>query len=125
MVLCACQYGGEEEDGDDHGHHNDTVEFVVPHPEANIGNRVHCEGYDEDNSGKGPATENQLQKKKLLNVFFPDLKINEVGIAVYKNNKSLYTLAAVVAVAEDEAHEVASPTKLPITSINLVNVPIS
>ena len=124
--MCACQYGGEEEDGDnDNSHSHDTVEFVVPHPKANIGDRVHCEGYDEDNSGKRPATENQLQKKKMLNVIFPDLKINEDGIAVYKN-KPLYTLAAVVAViAEDEAHDVAFPTKLPITSINLVNVPIS
>ena len=102
------------------------TEFVVPHPEANIGDRVHCEGYDdEENSEGGPATENQLQKKKMLNVIFPDLKINEDGIAVYKN-KPLYTLAAAVAViAEDEAHDVAFPTKLPITSINLVNVPIS
>ena len=59
----------------------------------------------------------------MLNVILPDLKINEDGIAVYKN-KPLYTLAA-AAVAEDEAHEVASPTKLPITSVALVNVLIS
>lgn len=104
------------------------TEFVVPHPEANIGDRVHCEGYDdEENSEGGPATENQLQKKKMLNVILPDLKINEDGMAVYKN-KPLYTLAAAAAaaaVAEDEAQEVASPTKLPIKSVNLVNVPIS
>ena len=62
----------------------------------------------------------------MLNVIFPDLKINKDGIAVYKN-KPLYTLAAAAAaaVAEDEAHDVTFPTKLLITSINLVNVPIS
>ncbi|OEU08594.1 nucleic acid-binding protein, partial [Fragilariopsis cylindrus CCMP1102] len=77
MILCACQYG-EAEDGSE-----DVVEFVIPHADAKIGDRVFCEGYE--NNGAPPATENAVIKKKMLKVIFPDLKINQDGIAVYKD----------------------------------------
>ncbi len=74
MVLCACKYG-EAEDGSE-----DTVEFVCPPDDAEIGDRVVCEGFDGE-----PATENQVIKKKILNAVFPDLKVNDDGVAIYKN----------------------------------------
>jgi len=73
MVLCACKYG-EAEDGSE-----DTVEFVCPPESAEIGDRLVCAGFE----GK-PATENQVIKKKMLNVVFPDLKVDDDGVAVYK-----------------------------------------
>jgi methionine--tRNA ligase beta chain len=74
MVLCACKYG-EAEDGSE-----DTVEFVCPPEDAEIGDRVVCEGFEGE-----PATENQVVKKKILNAVFPDLKVNADGVAVYKD----------------------------------------
>jgi aminoacyl tRNA synthase complex-interacting multifunctional protein 1 len=74
MVLCACKYG-EAEDGSE-----DTVEFVCPPEDAEIGDRVVCEGFEGE-----PATENQVVKKKILNAVFPDLKVNAEGVAVYKD----------------------------------------
>lgn len=74
MVLCAAKYG-EAEDGSE-----DTVEFVVPPEDAQIGDRVICVGCEGE-----PATENQVVKKKMLNAIFPDLKVNAEGIAVYKD----------------------------------------
>lgn len=74
MVLCACKYG-EAEDGSE-----DIVEFVCPPEDAEIGDRVVCEGFEGE-----PATENQVVKKKILNAVFPDLKVNADGVAVYKD----------------------------------------
>ena len=74
MVLCACKYG-EAEDGSE-----DTVEFVCPPDDAEIGDRVVCYGFEGE-----PATENQIVKKKILNAVFPDLKVDADGVAVYKD----------------------------------------
>lgn len=74
MVLCAAKYG-EAEDGSE-----DTIEFVCPPDDAEIGDRVICDGCEGE-----PATENQVVKKKMLNAIFPDLKVNADGIAVYKD----------------------------------------
>ena len=73
MVLCACKYG-EAEDGSE-----DAVEFVSPPEGATIGDRVVCEGFEGE-----PATENQVIKKKILNAVFPDLRVDDNGVAVYK-----------------------------------------
>ena len=75
MVLCASKYG-EAEDGSD-----DSVEFVCPPKDAAIGERIVCAGFEGE-----PATENQVNKKKILNAVFPDLKVNAEGIAVYKDS---------------------------------------
>jgi len=115
MVLCACKYG-EKDDGSD-----DQVEFVVPHPDSKIGDRVLCHGYEDVGE---PATENQLLKKKMLNIIFPDLKINQDGIAVYKD-KELYTLKRSDNNDQDSDDDASSATKLPIKSISLFEVPIS
>jgi phenylalanyl-tRNA synthetase alpha chain len=64
MVLCASVNG--------------KVEFVEPPVGAVIGERVMVEGYDGE-----PATENQVIKKKMLDVIFPNLKTNQQGIATY------------------------------------------
>ena len=65
MVLCACQYGGEEEDGDnDNGHSHDTVEFVVPHPKANIGDRVHCEATTRIIVARDPPPKINCKRRK-------------------------------------------------------------
>lgn len=74
MVLCACKYG-EAEDGSE-----DTVEFVCPPEDSEIGDRVVCEGFEGE-----PATENQVIKKKILNAVFPDLKVDSDGVAIYKD----------------------------------------
>jgi len=111
MVLCACQYNnGDGSDNSDDAA-DEKVEFVVPHPDAKLGDRVMCEGYDGE-----PATENQIVKKKMIQKIFPDLQINEEGIAVYKE-KELYTISM-----NEDGEE---PKKLPCTSTSLTNVPIS
>jgi len=111
MVLCACQYNnGDGSDNSDDAA-DEKVEFVVPHPDAKLGDRVMCEGYDGE-----PATENQIVKKKMIQKIFPDLQINEEGIAVYKE-KELYTISM-----HEDGEE---PKKLPCTSTSLTNVPIS
>lgn len=115
MVLCACKYG-EKDDGSD-----DQVEFVVPHPDSKIGDRVLCDGYEDVGE---PATENQLLKKKMLNIIFPDLKINQDGIAVYKD-RELYTVSSSDNNEEGSDDNASSATKLPIKSISLIDVPIS
>ena len=66
MVLCAS--------GDD-----GTVQFIEPPDNAEIGERVHVQGFDG-----APATENQIIKKKMLDVIIPDLKTNNEGIPSYK-----------------------------------------
>jgi aminoacyl tRNA synthase complex-interacting multifunctional protein 1 len=66
MVLCAS--------GD-----NGTVKFIEPPDDAKIGERVTVKGFDGQ-----PATENQIVKKKMLDVIFPDLKTNNDGVASYK-----------------------------------------
>ena len=57
----------------------DKVEFIEPPEGAAIGERVFVEGYDGE-----PATENQIIKKKMLDLIFPDLKTNSDGVATYK-----------------------------------------
>lgn len=66
MVLCAS--------GDD-----GTVKFIEPPDDAKIGDRVIVNGFDGE-----PATENQIIKKKMLDVIFPDLKTNKDGVPSYK-----------------------------------------
>jgi len=67
MVLCAS---------------NDVkTEFVEPPLDAAVGERVFVDGFDGE-----PATENQIGKKKMLDVIFPDLKTNEDGVAAYKGS---------------------------------------
>ncbi|GFH45848.1 hypothetical protein CTEN210_02322 [Chaetoceros tenuissimus] len=73
MVLCASN--GEK------------TEFVEPPKDAAIGERVFVEGFDGE-----PATENQLARKKLLDIVFPELKTNVDGIATYKGSP-LFTSA--------------------------------
>jgi len=112
MVLCACQYNnGDGSDNSDDAA-DEKVEFVVPHPDAKLGDRVMCEGYDGE-----PATENQIVKKKMIQQIFPELHINDEGRAVYKE-KELYTISM-----NNEDGE--GPKKLPCTSTSLTNVPIS
>lgn len=65
MVLCASA--------------GDKVEFVEPPADAPIGERIFVEGFQGD-----VATENQIGKKKMLDIVFPDLKTNEDGTATYK-----------------------------------------
>ncbi|GAX22116.1 phenylalanyl-tRNA synthetase alpha chain [Fistulifera solaris] len=65
MVLCASA--------------GDQVKFVEPPEGAKIGERVMVEGFDGE-----PATENQIIKKKMLDVVFPDLKTDSSGVATYK-----------------------------------------
>ena len=74
MVLCAVN--------DD-----DKVVFVNPPEGAEIGERVMVEGFEGE-----PATENQVIKKKMLDVIFPDLKTNGDGVATYRG-KALTTSA--------------------------------
>ena len=120
MVLCACKYG-DAEDGSD-----DVVEFVIPHEDSNIGDRVLCEGYENGE----PATENAVIKKKMLKAIFPDLKINNDGIAVYKD-KQLFTTTVSSSDNDDndndeeEEEEEEEVKKLPCKAITLTNVPIS
>ena len=66
MVLCASDGDGK-------------VEFVEPPADAKIGERVVVEGFHGE-----PATENQVIKKKMLEIIFPDLKTNGGGVATYK-----------------------------------------
>lgn len=68
MVLCA----SDDETG--------KVKFVEPPADAQIGERILCEGFEGE-----PATENQLIKKKMLDAIFPDLKTNADGVACYKS----------------------------------------
>ena len=65
MVLCAST--------------EDKTEFVEPPADAAVGERVFVEGFEGD-----AATENQVGKKKMLDIIFPDLKTNEEGVATYK-----------------------------------------
>lgn len=65
MVLCASN--------------DDKTEFVEPPADAAIGERVFVDGFEGE-----PATENQIGKKKMLDVVFPDLKTNDDGVAMYK-----------------------------------------
>jgi len=65
MVLCASN--------------DDSVVFVNPPADAEIGERVACAGFEGE-----PATENAVQKKKVLDKVFPDLKTDSNGVASYK-----------------------------------------
>ena len=66
MVLCASGNDG-------------TVKFIEPPDDAKIGERIIVKGFDGI-----PATENQIIKKKMLDVIFPDLKTNNDGVPSYK-----------------------------------------
>jgi len=66
MVLCASSEDGSK------------VEFVEPPSDAKIGERVSVNGYEGDS-----ATENQVQKKKMLDIVFPQLKTDDSGVATY------------------------------------------
>jgi len=66
MVLCASANDGR-------------VELVEPPEGSAVGERVTFEGYDAE-----PATENQVIKKKMLDVICPDLKTDDDGVATYK-----------------------------------------
>jgi aminoacyl tRNA synthase complex-interacting multifunctional protein 1 len=65
MVLCASSTDGK-------------VQFIEPPDDAVVGDRIVVQGYDG-----APATENQIIKKKMLDVIFPDLKTNNEGIPSY------------------------------------------
>lgn len=67
MVLCASSQDGSK------------VEFVEPPADAEIGERVMVDGFAGE-----PATENQILKKKMLDVIFPDLSTDTNGVATYK-----------------------------------------
>ena len=67
MVLCAST--------DD----DSKVKFVEPPADAAIGERVFVEGFPGD-----AATANQVGKKKMLDVIFPDLKTDSEGVATFK-----------------------------------------
>jgi len=75
MVLCAASEDGSK------------VEFIEPPADAEIGERVMCEGYDGE-----PATENQILKKKMLDKIFPDLSTDSNGVATF-NGVQLSTSA--------------------------------
>ena len=49
--------------------------------DAAIGERVRCEGYGGDF-----ATENQMQKKKMFEKVYPDLRTNDKGVACYRGS---------------------------------------
>jgi methionine--tRNA ligase beta chain len=66
MVLCASSDDGK-------------VEFIDPPADAEVGERITVAGYDGE-----PATENQVMKKKMLDLIFPDLKTDGNGVATYK-----------------------------------------
>jgi phenylalanyl-tRNA synthetase alpha subunit len=66
MVLCASNSEG-------------VVEFVEPPADAKIGERIMVEGFHGE-----PATENQVIKKKMLEVIFPDVKTDGQGVVTYK-----------------------------------------
>lgn len=74
MVLCAVSDDGK-------------VVFMDPPEGAEVGERVMVDGCDGE-----PATENQVIKKKMLDVIFPDLKTNADGVATYRG-KALTTSA--------------------------------
>jgi len=67
MVMCASSADGSK------------VEFIEPPADAKIGERVMVDGFVGE-----PATENQILKKKMLDVIFPDLSTDANGIATYK-----------------------------------------
>jgi aminoacyl tRNA synthase complex-interacting multifunctional protein 1 len=66
MVLCASNSDGK-------------VQFVEPPDAAAVGERIMVPGFEGE-----PATENQIIKKKMMDIIFPDLKTNADGIATYK-----------------------------------------
>ena len=58
---------------------SDPPTFIEPPDDAKIGERVLVKGFNGE-----PATENQIIKKKMLDVIFPDLKTNDDGVPSYK-----------------------------------------
>lgn len=75
MVLCASRSTSND---DDDGAPME-VRLVEPPDDAPIGARIAVAGYPGE-----PATENQILKKKMLDVIFPDLQTNGNGVATYK-----------------------------------------
>lgn len=65
MVLCAADQS--------------KVKFIVPPDGSAVGERVVVEGY----SGE-PATENQIIKKKMIDVIFSELRTDGMGVATYR-----------------------------------------
>lgn len=65
MVLCAST--------------DDRVVFIDPPADVPNGERCVCDGFEG-----GPATENQVGKKKILERVFPDFKTDGEGVAAYK-----------------------------------------
>ena len=70
MVLC-----GSNEDG--------KVEFVEPPADAEVGERVFCEGMEGE-----PLSPNQIKKKKVWEAVSPDLKVVD-GVATFKGSPIL------------------------------------
>jgi len=117
-LLCARKYGGKEFGGTI-SEEDVEVEFVVPHVNAQLGDRVVTKGYEYNN--KRAATANFVQKKKLIRLLFPDLRINNNGFAVYKR-KQLVTTTPTTSTTTKTA---ATSEKLPCKSITLTNVRIA
>jgi aminoacyl tRNA synthase complex-interacting multifunctional protein 1 len=67
MVLCASS--------------GDQVKFIDPPEGAQVGERVMVDGFVGE-----PATENQVIKKKILDVVFPFLQTDGNGVATYKGS---------------------------------------
>mmetsp|Transcript_27434 Transcript_27434/g.38598 ORF Transcript_27434/g.38598 Transcript_27434/m.38598 type:complete len:455 (+) Transcript_27434:103-1467(+) len=80
MVMCASN--------DDHT----KVEFVVPPPDAKIGERIIFDGYKGD-----PETENKVAKKKLFEKIAPDLKTDADGVVTWKTGKAMTSAGPVKA----------------------------
>jgi aminoacyl tRNA synthase complex-interacting multifunctional protein 1 len=80
MVLCAAN--------------ESKVKLITPPDGAPVGESVTVEGYIGE-----PATENQIIKKKMIDVIFPDLRTDEAGVAKYKNIP--LSTSAGVCVAQD------------------------
>jgi aminoacyl tRNA synthase complex-interacting multifunctional protein 1 len=74
MVLCASTMTDSGTNGEE-----ELVQFVEPPDDAVIGERVMVAGMNG-----APATENQILKKKMLDVIFPALQTNGAGIATYQ-----------------------------------------
>lgn len=83
MVLCASNA--------DHS----KVEFVVPPPDAPLGERVSFGALDPK---KEPEPENKVAKKKFAEKLLPDLKTNDAGEVLWKEHAAMTTKGAIKAV---------------------------
>jgi aminoacyl tRNA synthase complex-interacting multifunctional protein 1 len=80
MVLCACNADHTE------------VEFVIPPPNAKIGERVMFGNIEGE-----PETENKFAKKKMLEKLVLDLKTDQDGVVIWKEAKSVTSAGPCVA----------------------------